>query len=330
MKKLFLLVALLGLVLAGGAGVAYYSLRQPTLHLNEEKIVEIPRGASTLKIGEILERAGLLRSPLQAWVYRARRPGAKFQAGEYSFRKEASAEAVLAKVARGEVYYRELTIPEGSSIFDIARIVGEEKLLLPDEFLRAARDPRLIRDLAPQAQTLEGYLFPSTYRLPRKVTAGMFCERLTRQFREVLRQLKLAPELLHGTVTLASLVEKESAVAEERPKIAGLFSNRLRIGMKLECDPTTIYAAQLEGRYRGTIYRSDLESQNPYNTYQHAGLPPGPIANPGIESLKAAANPAATDALFFVAEPNGTGRHVFSRSLAEHNAAVIRYRNDAR
>ncbi len=330
MKKLLLSLMILGALSAGALFLGLYSLRQNTLALPEEKIVEIPRGASTMKIGEILEQAGLLRSPLQTTLYRVLNPRARFQAGEYAFRKETSAAAVLAKIARGEVYFRELTIPEGSNIFDIARIVGEEKLMAPAEFLQVAKNPSLIRDLAPQALTLEGYLFPSTYRLPKKVTAEALCTRMTKQFREGAKELKLDTARLHELVTLASLVEKESAVPEERPKIAGLFTNRLRLGIKLECDPTTIYAALLQDRYRGTIYRSDLDSKHPYNTYQHAGLPPGPIANPGFEALRAAAHPEATDAIFFVAEPNGTGRHVFSKSLADHNAAVSRYRRGAR
>lgn len=330
MKKIFYSLVLLGALVAGALFLGLSSLRQPVLALSEEKIVEIPRGASTLRIGEILEEAGLLRSPLQTALYRVLNPQAKFQAGEYSFRKETSAAAVLAKIARGDVYYRELTIPEGSNIFDIARIVGEQKVLDAGEFLRAAKDPGLIRDIAPGAQSLEGYLFPSTYRLPRKVTAEGLCGRLTKQFREAAKELKLDNGRLQELVTLASLVEKESAVPEERPKIAGLFVNRLRLGMKLECDPTTIYAALLQDRYRGTIYRSDLESKHPYNTYQHVGLPPGPIANPGLEALRAAAHPEVTEAIFFVAEPNGTGRHVFSKSLAEHNVAVAKYRRGAR
>lgn len=330
MKKILISLLLLAALLGGALWIGLTSLRQPVLALTEEKVVEIPRGASTLRIGEILEEAGLLRSPLQTILYRVWNPRAKFQAGEYAFRKESSASAVLAKIARGEVYFRELTIPEGSNLFDIARLLGEQKLLNPADFLKAAKDPALVRDLAPQAESLEGYLFPSTYRLPKRLSAEALCLRLTRQFREAAKELQLPPARLHELVTLASLVEKESAVPEERPKIAGLFTNRLRLGMKLECDPTTIYAALLQDKYRGTIYRSDLDSKHPYNTYQHTGLPPGPIANPGLEALRAAAQPQATDAIFFVAEPNGTGRHVFSKSLAEHNAAVAKYRRGAR
>ena len=322
MKKLLFLFVLLICI---PAGLLFTILRQPILPYSEDKFIEIPRGASTLKIGEILESAGLLRSPLQAAAWRLFHPGTKFLAGEYRFRKENTPDAVFNKIARGDVYFGELTIPEGSSIYDIARILEEQKLLPARDFIAAANDPSLIRDLDPQARTLEGYLFPSTYRLPYKITSQMLCLRLTRQFREVWRSLHTSVPP-HDIVTLASLVEKESAIPEERPRIAGLFSNRLKQGMKLECDPTVIYAALIENRYRGTIYKSDLASQSPYNTYQHIGLPPGPIANPGLESLKAALNPTATEDIFFVAEPGATGHHIFSKSLRQHTTAVAAYR----
>jgi UPF0755 protein len=148
---------------------------------------------------------------------------------------------------------------------------------------------------------------------------------LTQRFRAEWKRLDTSADV-HQSVTLASLVEKEAAVPEDRPLIASVFRNRLNLGMKLDCDPTTVYAALLEGRYRGTIYQSDLARANPYNTYQHAGLPPGPIANPGIASLRAALNPAVTDYVYFVARPDGSGRHQFSKDIAAHRVAASRYR----
>ena len=148
---------------------------------------------------------------------------------------------------------------------------------------------------------------------------------MTDKFREVWKSLD-ATSGIHETVTLASLVEKESKLGEERAQIAAVFQNRLRIGMKLDCDPTTMYAAMLDNRYRGSIYQSDLASDSPYNTYRHAGLPPGPIANPGLAAIRAALHPAASEALYFVLRPDGSGGHQFSNSLAEHTAAVARYR----
>jgi UPF0755 protein len=183
----------------------------------------------------------------------------------------------------------------------------------------------MIRDLDPAAPSLEGYLFPNTYKLSRHTTAEALCRMMTEKFREVWRRLD-GSDNPHATVTLASMVEREAKLPEERPLIAAVFANRLRIGMKLDCDPTTVYAALLDGRYRGTIYRSDLDSANPYNTYRHAGMPPGPIANPGLDSLRAALYPSGSDALYFVARPDGSGGHTFSSDLASHNAATERYR----
>jgi peptidoglycan lytic transglycosylase G len=196
------------------------------------------------------------------------------------------------------------------------------------DFLRVARDPSPIRDLAPDAPTLEGYLFPSTYRIERSTTVKQLARMMTDLFRKHWRELQPSVEVntaVNPIVTLASLVEKETALAEERPLVASVYANRLRMGMPLDCDPTTIYAALLEGRYRGTIYRSDLDSHNPYNTYRHAGLPPGPIANPGLAALKAALAPAATSYVYFVARADGSGGHQFSDNIEAHNRAVEQY-----
>jgi UPF0755 protein len=196
------------------------------------------------------------------------------------------------------------------------------------EFLKTARDPSLIRDLAPEAPTLEGYLFPSTYRVTRRTSAGQICREMTNQFRRVWTRIGGPQTDVNRYVTLASLVEKETGVPSERTTVASVYANRLAIGMKLDADPTTLYAALLEGRHRGpTIYRSDLESTHPYNTYRRPGLPPGPIANPGEASLKAALQPAKTNYLFFVARGDGSGSHIFTESLERHNAAVRDYRN---
>jgi UPF0755 protein len=321
MKKV-LWLALLALI---PVAIVLGIYRQPLPEYAGPVFVEIPRGASTARIGEMLEDAGLIRSRLLVWVWKLQHPRRSLQAGEYRFATERSVEELLGKVARGDVHYEQLTIPEGASIFDIAQLVEEQGLMKAAEFLNAARNGALVRDLDPSAATLEGYLFPSTYRLPRRVTAEGLCQMLTRQFREVWKNLG-SDRPVREVVTLASLVEKETAAGAERPRIAALFGNRLRLGMKLECDPTVIYAALLENRYRGKIYRSDLDNPHPYNTYRHAGLPPGPIANPGRESLEAVLKPEPTEAIFFVAEPGGTGRHVFSKTLAEHNRAVEAYR----
>ncbi len=210
-------------------------------------------------------------------------------------------------------------------MFDIAASLGQLGVIGAGEFLRAVRDPSAVRDLAPQALTLEGYLFPDTYRITRHTTAAQLCAEMTSRFRQAWAEAG-GTGLVHPTVTLASLVEKETARAQERPLVASVFLNRLSIGMPLDCDPTTIYAALLDRRYRGEISRSDLESKSRYNTYQFAGLPPGPIANPGLEALQAALHPAQTRYLYFVARPDGSGAHVFSEKLEAHQLAVSRYR----
>ncbi len=194
-------------------------------------------------------------------------------------------------------------------------------------FLTLLVTPRSSATWRPRRLRLKGISSLSTYRLVRSTTAQQIAREMTTQFRKAWEQAGGGNTDVNRLVTLASLVEKETAVPAERADVASVYTNRLKIGMKLDCDPTTIYAAMLEGRYRGTIYRSDLDSPNPYNTYRNAGLPPGPIANPGMASLRAALKPTATSYLYFVARPDGSGRHAFSETLEEHNAAVQAYRS---
>ncbi len=295
-------------------------------------ILDFPKGTSTSAMAAQLAEAGVIRYPWQFVLARMLHPAARLQAGEYQFTRSDTTWNVFGRIQRGDVFFYELTVPEGSNLFDIAASLKQFDFLKPEDFLRAARDPALIHDLAPQAPTLEGYLFPSTYRLTRRTTARELCQMMTDLFRKQWRQLQSADHSLDAnhTVTLASLVEKETAVPGERPLIASVFANRLRAGMPLDCDPTTIYAALLEQRYHGTIYRSDLASANAYNTYQHTGLPPGPIANPGVAALKAAMAPASSDYLYFVAKADGSGGHQFSKTIDEHNRAVQSYRRGQR
>ncbi len=306
-------------------GFLGYRQASPYQGFRGEIYLDIPHGTSTGGIADLLARAGVVRSRWDFLVARLFASRRVLQAGEYRFNGPASPPAVYRRIARGDIFYYELVVPEGWNMFDIA--AGAEKLgLFPAaQFLAAARDPALIRDLDSQAPTLEGYLFPDTYRLSRHTTPESLCRTMTGKFREVWHSLGTKAGA-HDTVTLASLVEKEGKLAEERPQIAAVFENRLRIGMKLDCDPTTIYAAMLANHYRGTIFRSDLDSPNPYNTYQHAGLPPGPIANPGLDSINAVLHPADSDALYFVLRPDGSGGHHFSNNIAAHEAAVAKYR----
>jgi UPF0755 protein len=311
------------------AVAAYLSLSERYRGFDGETFVKIEHGSGGRAIGAALATAGVIRYPWQLWLVRAMSPSTRLQAGEYRFSEPGTVRDVVARISRGDVYYFEFTIPEGSNIFDIAQALEAARVMPAADFLRVAEDPTPIRDLAPQAKTLEGFLFPSTYRLTHSVTATELCRQMTDQFRKHWKKLTAArergPESVPEVVTLASLVEKETALPSERALIAGVFTNRLAKNIRLGCDPTTIYAALLENRYRGTIHRSDLASSNPYNTYQHAGLPPGPIANPGEASLKAALAPAETPYLYFVAKPGGGGHH-FSVTLAEHEKAVAEYR----
>ncbi len=327
--RLFLIAVVL--VLVAGAGV-YFSLMQPYRGFEGETFIEIEHGTGTRGIAEQLAGKGVIQYPWQFLLVRAFRSHVALQAGEYRFNAPASVWTVYDRIGRGDVFYYELTVPEGSNMFDISSLVEQLGLLSRNDFLTAARDPKLIHDLAPQAPTLEGYLFPSTYRLTRHMTAIQVCRLMTDTFRKHWQQLPKPdrPATVHDIVTLASLVEKETALPDERPTVASVYLNRLQTGMPLDCDPTTIYAALTENRYRGTIYKSDLNSDNPYNTYKHAGLPPGPIANPGVASLRAAIQPATTQYLYFVAKPDGSGGHQFSTTMAEHEKAVQAYRRGQR
>jgi UPF0755 protein len=327
-RILFRLLAALVLLIAMGAGAAYLSLNGVYQGFGQPVIVDFPKGTSAQAMAEELARSGVVQYAWQFLFVRALNPSARLQAGEYQFTRADSPRQIFDRIVRGDVFFYELVVPEGSNIFDIAASIDRFGFMKGSDFLRAARDPSPIRDVAPQAPTLEGYLFPSTYRVTRSTTVEQLCRMMTDLFRKRWRELPVPRDAIavNEAVTLASLVEKETAIPQERPTIASVYENRLRTGMALDCDPTTIYAALLDQRYHGAIYRSDLNSANNYNTYQHTGLPPGPIANPGIASLKAALAPASTDFLYFVAKPDGSGSHQFSRTMAEHNRAVQLYR----
>jgi UPF0755 protein len=316
-------------VLVALALVAVWILT-PSVGPRQQAFVVIPRGANARQISRILADGGVIENRLQFLLVRALRPRARLKAGEYMFKERLSMWKVFDRIVRGDVFFYVLVVPEGNSTFDIAQTLERQKIMPPAAFLNAARDPAPIRDLDPQAPSLEGYLFPDTYHVTRHTTPAQLCRVMTDRFRKAWRSLGPPATKTHDAVTLASLIEREAKLPAERPLIASVFSNRLRLGMALQCDPTAIYAAEVEDRYRGVIHRSDLDSRQAYNTYQHAGLPPGPIANPGIASLKAALQPAATDYLYFVARPDGSGAHQFSKELAQHASAVQQYRRGVR
>jgi UPF0755 protein len=326
LARLFALLLLAALMALGWAA---WVLTRPYAGFQNEVFVDFEKGTSTAKIAAALEEAGVIRARWQFMLARAARANRVLQAGEYRFAKPASPLEVFDRIARGDIFYHVLVVPEGRNMFDIAEAAEDLGLFPAARFLEAARNPAMIRDLAPRAPSLEGYLFPDTYRLTRRTTPERLCRIMTGRFREVWRGLKTDADV-HRTITLASLVEKEGRLPEERPQIAAVFLKRLEIGMKLDCDPTTIYAALLRGDYRGAIYKSDLASDHPYNTYRNPGLPPGPIANPGVASIKAVLHPAESGALFFVARGDGSGGHTFSDNMAAHEAAIGRYRRALR
>lgn len=324
-------IAFLAGLAAFACAAVYVSLRIPYQRFEQPVTLEFPQGTTTSAMSAELTRAGVIRYPWQFMAARILNPRTRLLAGEYQFSHAASVLDVYRRIAKGDVYYYELVIPEGSNMFDVAALVDRLGFVSGSDFLDAARDPSMIRDLAPQAPTLEGYLFPSTYRVTRRATAQKICRMMTDLFRKEWRSLPHHDPAaqVNSVVTLASLVEKETGLAPERPLVASVYHNRLQMGMALDCDPTTIYAALLEGRYRGVIHRSDLERDSSYNTYKHSGLPPGPIASPGLEALKSALAPAETDYLYFVAKADGSGGHQFSSSLQDHNRAVQEYRKHA-
>jgi len=324
MKKFAVFIVFI-LVLGGAFVYVATQLSQPFQGFSEPVMIEFPRGTSTSQMASMLADKGVIQYPWLFLAARLVRRGERLQAGEYQFAKAASPLDVYGRIARGDIFYMELLVPEGYNMFDVAEAVAKLGTISAEDFLAVARDPSLIHDLDPHAQTLEGYLFPNKYRVYRKTTAREICRMMTNEFRAQWQLLAASGQSAHDVVTLASLVEREARLPEERPRVASVFANRLRIGMRLQCDPTTVYAALLDGRYRGVIHQSDLESTNLYNTYQHAGLPPGPIANPGLSAIKAALAPDETPYLYFVAKADGSGGHTFSDSLQKHDVAVAQY-----
>jgi len=316
------LVFLVLLLAAGAAGWFVFAPFGPST----ETFVHIVPGSSTISIGNQLESAGVVRNQyafdLLRWTLRRR-----LKAGTYRFDQPAPAFQVYNRIARGDVYTIALTIPEGANIFDIANRVQQVGLGSREEFLAAAAgQTALIADLDPHAKSLEGYLFPDTYKFSPPVSPAQMIAVMVRRFRTEAAQVGLDHNV-HQVVTLASLVERETALTTERPLVASVFANRLSKNMPLMADPAVIYGLELEGRWRGTIYRSDLRGDTAYNDYLHAGLPPGPIANPGIPSLRAAMHPADTDYLYFVAAgDNPQGHSLFSATLNEHIRNVAGYR----
>lgn len=362
MRKIFWLFVIAAL--AGGAWFAWAVLTP--VEPSGQTFVMLRPGYSTRRIAAELKTNGIIHSEdaFILWHYLHHRRSLK--AGEYLFDKSRNIIDVHKRLARGDVYYRTVVVPEGFTMFDIARAVEAAGLGPAQDFLKAAQsDTALISDLAPGAQSLEGYLFPDTYQFSRMqsmrdIAAAMVC-----QFRVVAQRIGLTaapdgpapehassepansghvclvvttrleapapdatPTELERTVIVASIVEKETAVAEERPLVAGVYYNRLEKKIALDADPSIIYAELLAGTYTGALHHDDMRFNSPYNTYKHAGLPPGPIASPGKSALEAAMHPAQSDYLYFVADAQG--HHRFARTIEEHNKNVAAYRRAVR
>jgi len=304
-----------------------------------QTIVLLHPGYSTRRIATELKSAGVIRNAdaFVLWHYVHRKHSLK--AGEYLFDKSATSMDVHQRLVRGDVYFHTVVIPEGYNMFDIAQAVQNAGLGSSEDFLKVATsDTVLIADLAPDAKTLEGYLFPNTYEFTRMQGMEEIAAAMVKQFRQVAKEIGLTPEAkitnvknanaqrndVPQTVILASIIEKETAAPEERPLVASVYYNRMARHGALQADPSIIYAELLQGAYSGALHHADMQFDSAYNTYTHAGLPPGPIGNPGRSSLEAAMHPADTDYFYFVS--NGNGHHRFAHSLEEHNQNVAAYR----
>jgi len=324
---------LLLLVCLAGAGWLAWALLQPVTPAGQTFVLLHP-GYSTRRIATELKSAGVIRSAdaFILWHYLHRKRSLK--AGEYLFDKSATSLEVHRRLAHGDVYFHTVVIPEGFNMFDIAQAIQNAGLGSSEEFLKiATADTALIADLAPEAKSLEGYLFPNTYEFTRMQTMEEMAGAMVKQFRQVAREIGLATDTqsadvkdhdLQQTVIVASIIEKETAAPEERPLVASVYYNRMAEHQALQADPSVIYAELLQGSYSGALHHADMQFNSNYNTYTHPGLPPGPIGNPGKTSLEAAMHPADTDYFYFVS--NGNGHHRFAHSLEEHNKNVAAYR----
>ncbi len=352
-RLVFVIVIFLAAVAASAAWVRSEIERPYRGYSQAQIFVEIPRGTPRWNIAEVLQKDGVIHSRMAFILLSKWHRRGVLQAGEYMFDRPMTPREVYAQIAGGHIYMHTVIVPEGWTMFDIANELAKQGLSSKEDFLRAAQDTSLVKDIAPQAPSLEGFLFPSTYQFSRNTTPEEMVATMVKEFREEWGKLQNEPAEdpssdspgLKNTsakqkmtdfaspaakfsvaqiVTLASLVERETPQPTERPIVASVFYNRLKLGLRLQCDPTVQYALDLEGKPTPKVTPDELLVSSDYNTYRHRGLPPGPIANPGDASLRAALEPARTKYLYFVA--NGSGGHFFARTLAEHNRNVQKYR----
>lgn len=333
--RIVLLLALVPIVAIGAFAIwTYNELQAPYSHSKSTEYIEIPRGASPAEILSKLTSQGVIRRtwPLAFYLKFTGR-GERLKAGEYRFRSPISPLEVLRKLEEGDERLRKFTVIEGWTRWDIADAlvrVPELKIQSKAEALILMDDLKLIQDIDPQAQNLEGYLYPDTYSFPLDTTASQTVAALVKRFRKAwqpewtdrAKALKMTTQQI---VTIASLIETEAKLPEERPIVASVIYNRLRTNMALGIDSSVIYASKLAGKWKddGKVYKSDLDRRSPYNTRLNAGLPPGPIASPSESSLKAALFPATTNYLFYVREPTrNDGAHNFYSDEREFSRGV--------
>jgi peptidoglycan lytic transglycosylase G len=330
MRKALVTIVVLLLMAGAGAAFMYSRITAPYRGFGErEQFVELASGSGSLAIGQRLVDAGVVRDLItfRAALWTSGQ-GRHLKAGEYRFDRAMTPFEVIDKIARGDVYVVNITFPEGLTIAEMAKIFESHGIGSADAFAAAAKDAAQVREWDPAATDLEGYLFPETYAISRHADASLLVHLMVSRFAHVftpdLRQAASARGLtVRQAVTLASIIEKETARPEERPLVAAVYATRLRIGMPLQCDPTVIYALAHAGRYDGNIHKTDLAIDSPYNTYKYPGLPPGPIASPGRASLDAAVHPADANYLYFVSRNDGS--HEFARTLDEHNRNVRKF-----
>lgn len=337
--KRLLLGLLIVLVIAAAATFwLWRGVALPYQGFTGEQFVIVEPGTSVAAIGRSLAAAGVVRDE-RSFRIAARLSGdaARLQAGEYRFDEPATAYEIVDRIARGDVFVRPITFPEGRTLAEMAGIFEQRGFGTADDFKAAAQNVALVADFDADARDLEGYLFPSTYNLPRSADAAVLVGLMVQSFRTTFdAELRAAAQAggmtVREAVTMASLVEEEAQIADERPVISAVYHNRLEISMGLQCDATVIYALQRLGQWDGNITRADLAIDSPYNTYRYRGLPPGPIANPGRASLEAAVRPADVPYIYYVSRNDGS--HVFATTLDEHNRNVhewqIRYFRERR
>ncbi len=349
MRKIAVLV-IVAVIIAAALGAFWLrvELARPYRGFSAAQVfVDIPRGTSRWSIAGLLQRNGVIHSRLAFLAISERHHRSVLQAGEYMFDKPSTPREVFAQIASGHVFVHVVVVPEGWTMFDIAAELEKQHLCTRAEFLSVSDNASLVSDIAPHAKSLEGFLFPSTYQFSRGASPEEMAATMVHEFREEWSKIEASsqqdspatpaktdpvkpaestmPSLsADEIVTLASLIERETPQPQERPVVASVFYNRLKLGLPLQCDPTVQYALDLLGKPTPKVRAEDLHVQSPYNTYLHRGLPPGPIANPGDASLRAALEPAKTHYLYFVA--NGSGGHFFSSTLVQHNRNVQKYK----